>query len=92
MPVPTGKDRVFLFLQGPHGPFFNRLGQMLRQSGAKVWRAGFNAGDQFFWSDKSSYIAYTGAPEDWPAAFEAVFDDAMVLLPNGLATQNCILI
>ena len=30
----TGQKRVFLFLQGPHGPFFHRLGAMLRRAGA----------------------------------------------------------
>ena len=36
--------RHFLFLQGPHGPFFRQLGRMLIAAGAKVWRVGFNAG------------------------------------------------
>ena len=43
------QDRVFLFLQGPHGPFFHALGRMLREAGATVWRVGFNAGDRAFW-------------------------------------------
>jgi len=60
-------NRVFLFLQGPHGPFFSKLGRMLRTSGARVLRVGFNAGDQAFWSDRKSYIPYRGKPEDWPA-------------------------
>lgn len=64
-----GQNRVFLFLQGPHGPFFARLGRMLRAAGAEVWRVGFNRGDQAFWSDRAHYIPYTGHPEDWPARF-----------------------
>jgi len=68
----TGHDRVFLFLQGPHGPYFSRLGRMLRLAGAEVWRVGFNAGDQFFWSDRASYIPYRGTVEDWPATFSAL--------------------
>ncbi|EEE37506.1 capsular polysaccharide export protein KpsS [Rhodobacteraceae bacterium KLH11] len=60
--------RVFLFLQGPHGPFFSALGRMLRKTGAQVWRVGFNAGDQAFWHDKAHYIPYLGQPEEWPAA------------------------
>ena len=39
----SGENRTFLFLQGPHGPFFQRLGKMLRAAGADVWRVGFNA-------------------------------------------------
>jgi capsular polysaccharide export protein len=48
MTLVTGQNRRFLFLQGPHGPFFHRLGKMLRLSGAEVWRVGFNAGDRAF--------------------------------------------
>ena len=36
--TPIGENRVFLFLQGPHGPFFYKLGKMLRAAGAEVWR------------------------------------------------------
>ena len=68
----TGANRTFLFLQGPHGPYFRRLAKMLRAAGAVVWRVGFNAGDAFFWSDKSSYIPYTGTVEDWPAIFRRI--------------------
>lgn len=58
--------RVFLFLQGPHGPFFSTLGRMLRASGAEVWRVGFNAGDQAFWFDSDRYVPFRGTPEEWP--------------------------
>ncbi len=68
----TGKNRAFLFLQGPHGPFFNRLGKMLGLAGADVWRVGFNAGDRAFWFDPASYIPYRGAQEDWPDHFETL--------------------
>ncbi|WP_299659692.1 capsular biosynthesis protein [uncultured Ruegeria sp.] len=63
---------VFLFLQGPHGPFFNALGRMLRAAGAKVLRVGFNAGDQAFWSDRTSYIPYLGEPDNWPSVFTSI--------------------
>jgi len=62
-------NRRFLFLQGPHGPFFNRLGRMLVHAGAQVWRVGFNQGDAMFWRDKASYIPFTAPQADWPAAF-----------------------
>lgn len=61
----TTASRRFLFLQGPHGPFFNRLARMLRAAGADVWRVGFNRGDALFWGDRDSYIPYTGTQEDW---------------------------
>ncbi|MCR8826049.1 capsule biosynthesis protein [Pseudosulfitobacter koreensis] len=69
MPHTTADQRVFLFLQGPHGPFFNRLGKMLRRAGASVCRVGFNAGDRAFWFHPSSYIPYRGTAEDWPQTF-----------------------
>lgn len=62
--------RAFLFLQGPHGPFFNALGQMLAAAGSTVWRVGFNAGDRAFWRDKNTYVPYQGSPEDWPDRFK----------------------
>ena len=62
-------DRVFLFLQGPHGPFFSQLAAMMRVAGAEVWRVGFNAGDEAFWSDTSRYIPFQGEIETWAVAF-----------------------
>ena len=68
----TGHNRVFLFLQGPHGPYFWRLGKMLRLTGADVWRVGFNAGDRAFWFHPKSYIPYRGTPDSWPETFAAL--------------------
>ncbi|HKL66086.1 MAG TPA: capsule biosynthesis protein CapA [Roseovarius sp.] len=72
MPGLTGEGRSFLLLQGPHGPFFYRLGRMLRRSGAEVRRVGFNAGDRAFWPDAARYIAFRDAPERWPGALRAL--------------------
>ncbi|MBZ4023425.1 capsule biosynthesis protein CapA [Rhodobacter sp. TJ_12] len=69
------RNRTFLMLQGPHGPFFHQLGRMLRAAGGTVWRVGFNRGDQAFWPDRASYVRFDGAPEDWPARIETLFDD-----------------
>ena len=74
----TVPGRVFLFLQGPHGPFFHRLGTMLRGAGAEVWRVGFNAGDRAFWFHPQSYLPFDGRPEDWPARLEALLDEKRV--------------
>ncbi len=71
----TGDNRVFLFLQGPHGPFFSKLGQMLRRAGAEVWRVGFNAGDAAFWRDRNSYIPFTGTADEWRGFFRALVRD-----------------
>ncbi|MDZ4095043.1 MAG: capsular biosynthesis protein [Paracoccaceae bacterium] len=64
----SGEGRRYLFLQGPHGPFFHRLGQMLAQAGAQVWRVGFNRGDRAFWHS-DTYIPHRGTPEAWPGVF-----------------------
>ncbi len=68
----TGK--TFLFLQGPHGPFFDALGHMLKSANCDVWRVGFNKGDEFFWRDKTSYLPFNAQPDDWPAFLENIFD------------------
>ncbi|NDW52529.1 capsule biosynthesis protein [Aliiroseovarius sp. PrR006] len=68
----TGENRNFLFLQGPHGPFFGQLAKMLGRSGAKVWRVGFNRGDQAFWSDKSTYIPFTATHDQWINQFDQI--------------------
>lgn len=69
------ENRVFLFLQGPHGPFFNRLGKMLRLTGAEVWRVGFNAGDRAFWFHPRSYIPFRGTARDWPDTFTSLIEE-----------------
>jgi len=57
--IRPAQQRHFLFLQGPHGPFFHELGQSLKQAGQLVSRIGFNRGDEAFWPDASSYTAFT---------------------------------
>lgn len=75
MPADIGENRVFLFLQGPHGPFFHRLAKMLRLAGAKVWRVGFNAGDRAFWFHSQSYLPYRGTTEDWGNHFSKLVEE-----------------
>ncbi len=78
MPHNPQKSPVFLFLQGPHGPFFNGLGRMLRAAGADVWRVGFNAGDRAFWFHPRSFIPFRGTLEQWPDRFSQLLDDRIV--------------
>jgi len=73
----SGDSRSFLFLQGPHGPFFRALATMLRRTGASVARVGFNAGDQAFWGAEG-YIPHHGTPEDWPAHLAQILTDRAV--------------
>ncbi len=78
MPSPSPTSRVFLFLQGPHGPFFNALGRMVQSAGCTVWRVGFNAGDRAFWFDPSTYLPYRGTVDDWGAEFAKIVDTRRV--------------
>lgn len=57
--------RRFLFLQGPHGPWFHRLGRQVLAAGGQVWRVGFNLGDRVFWPGPG-YIAFDGSHDRWP--------------------------
>ena len=70
---PTQKR--YLFLQGPHGPFFYRLAKMLRVAGAEVLRVGFNAGDRAFWFRAPGYVSFNGQPEEWPDHFRRLAKD-----------------
>ena len=64
--------KSFLFLQGPHGPFFRQLGRMLRKADVCVWRVGFNAGDAAFWGRSPGYIPFQGELADWPDALASM--------------------
>lgn len=70
----TGSGKRFLFLQGPHGPFFDALAAMLRSAGAQTWRVGFNRGDQAFWSDADTYIPFLEAHDVWPKALDDILN------------------
>ncbi len=70
----TGKpdasnQRVFLFLQGPHGPFFSDLADRLNETGVACWRVAFNAGDGAAWKNPKRLLAFRGRIENWPAQF-----------------------
>ena len=67
--------RVFMFLQGPHGPFFSLLAKMLVTAGAQVWPVGFNAGDQVFWQQADQYIVYRSPFYLWSEAFSDLVDE-----------------
>lgn len=75
---PLDEKRVFLFLQGPHGPYFQQLAAMMRTAGADCWRVGFNAGDAFFWRDKAGYIPFDYGLEKWGNRFDQIVADKAV--------------
>lgn len=74
-PQTMSVQKTFLFLQGPHGPFFRQLGQMLRKAGVPVWRVGFNAGDAAFWGRAPGYLPFPGELADWPKALATILKD-----------------
>lgn len=63
--------RSFLFLQGPQGPFFQRLGAALAVDGHEVQRINFNGGDEYDWPDG---MAYREPSEDWPKDIGALIE------------------
>lgn len=58
--------RNFLFLQGPHGPFWGRVAKSLQLAGCAVIRVGFTRGDRFFWPRTLPYVAFEEPEIDWP--------------------------
>ena len=60
----TAPARCFLFLQGPHGSFFPRLGAALVAAGQRVRRINFNGGDRATWPAGD---AFRGTERGWPA-------------------------
>ena len=58
----------FLFLQGPHGPFFYLLGQALAAGGHGIFRINLNGGDRRDWPGTAT--DFIGKPEDWPLFFD----------------------
>ena len=64
-------NKKFLFLQGPHGPFFGQLAHSLQRAGCKVCRIGFTRGDRFFWPKTLAYLPYKGKETGWDAVLRA---------------------
>lgn len=73
--APSHAHRAFLFLQGPHGPFFSRLAEMMANAGAQIWRVGFNRGDQAFWPDTSTYLPFNETTDAWPDHIASLLDE-----------------
>lgn len=61
----------FLFLQGPHGPFFRQLGRVLAEQGQRVTRVAFNGGDLLDWPGRSTLL-FREPAEAWPGWLRAL--------------------
>lgn len=60
--------RAFLFLQGPPGPLFRRLGASLTERGFPVFRINLNGGDLRDWPDATAN--FSGRFSEWPVFFD----------------------
>lgn len=76
-------ERRFLFLQGPHGPFFTRLAERLSDLGHHVERVGFNQGDRLFWSRRLPYRAFAGSADAWARCVEQALQSKSDLVLYG---------
>ena len=70
--ISTFRGERVLLLQGPVGPFFQRLAQDLTSAGAQVFKVNFNGGDWLFYP--AGAFNYRGRLEDWPKYFGALLD------------------
>lgn len=63
-----------LMLQGPHGPFFQRVAKALLAAGAcTVQKINFNGGDVLYYPSES--VAYRGGLVGWPAFIDAFIQE-----------------
>lgn len=60
--------KIFLFLQGPHGPFFAMLGKALEAQGHRALRININGGDKVDWPGTAT--DYRGTFRNWPLFFD----------------------
>lgn len=60
--------QTFLFLQGPHGPFFAMLADALRARGHGALRININGGDKVDWPGEAT--DYRGTFRNWPLFFD----------------------
>ena len=61
-------QRSFLFLQGPHGSYFARLGGALAARGHRVFRINLCGGDRHDWPGPATN--YRGTIRNWPTFFD----------------------
>jgi capsular polysaccharide export protein len=61
-------ERAFVFLQGPPGPLFCRLGQAIAARGIAAHRINLSGGDRHDWPDGA--IDFRGRFSEWPVFFD----------------------
>ena len=66
-------SRAFLFLQGPPGPFFFRLGKAMSAKGVAIHRINLSGGDRLDWPQGA--VDFGGRFSDWPVFFDQFLRD-----------------
>ena len=66
-------SRAFLFLQGPPGPFFFRLGKAMSTKGVAIHRINLSGGDRLDWPQGA--VDFGGRFSDWPVFFDQFLRD-----------------
>jgi len=66
------RDKRILLLQGPVGPFFQRLSDDLANAGAQVFKINLNGGDWLFYRRKA--INYRSSLNAWPMFLSEVIE------------------
>ena len=61
-------ERAFVFLQGPPGPLFRKLGAAIAANGVPVYRINLSGGDRYDWPDGA--IDFRGRFSEWPVFFD----------------------
>ena len=64
----SGEERAFVFLQGPPGPLFRRLGAAIAATGIPVHRINLSGGDEYDWPDGA--VDFRGCFSEWPVFFD----------------------
>lgn len=64
-------SQSFLFLQGPHGPFFRQLGRHLAKAGHRITRVNFQGGDVVDWPC-GDVVWFRDPPAAWPQRVAAL--------------------
>lgn len=62
------QHRAFLFLQGPPGPLFRRLGAAIAKRGLPVYRINLSGGDARDWPEAT--VDFRGRFSEWPVFFD----------------------
>lgn len=80
--IPSSLDQLLLrqrvlLLQGPMGPFFDKLARTLRAHDQSVWKVNFNGGDDRF-HNGPGVIRFQGTADTWPSRVRALMLELQV--------------